>query len=145
MDNLRYKRRVSQFPTGGGHGRGAACRNELPGNYPNGPGVGEQCGCAHWRERRGLRNFFYSSFAVGWSGPGRNLGGGRVDMITGQATDDGLRKFYLMQLEFRLASNGLFFPDIWDKILQTETRVLKEICDSEFEREVFERVRPRTL
>jgi len=66
-------------------------------------------------------------------------------MMRHNETDNGLRKFYLMNLEFRLASNGIFFPDVWDKLLQTETHVLKEICESEFEREVFERVRPRKL
>lgn len=41
-----------------------------------------------------------------------------------------------------MEANDIFYPDIWDKILLTDTSVLNEIVGSEFEREVFEIMRP---
>jgi shikimate kinase len=48
----------------------------------------------------------------------------------------------LAELRHRLEINEIFFPDVWEKLQQTETAVLREIVESEFEREVFAKVRP---
>ena len=42
----------------------------------------------------------------------------------------------------RLTDANIFFPDVWEKLQETDLPVLREIVASEFEREIFERVRP---
>lgn len=48
----------------------------------------------------------------------------------------------LLGIFIRLEDNHLLFPDVCERLLQTDTPVLREIAASDFEREVFERVRP---
>lgn len=52
------------------------------------------------------------------------------------------RAMLLLHIFSRLSKSDCLFPDICEKLLQTETSVLREIAASHFEREVFERVRP---
>lgn len=52
------------------------------------------------------------------------------------------REELLREIRRRMEASNTFFPDIWDRILQTETPVLREIANSEFEREVFAQDRP---
>lgn len=43
----------------------------------------------------------------------------------------------LKQIEGRMRSNGIFYQDIWERILLTETRVLREIAESNFSEQVL--------
>jgi hypothetical protein len=52
------------------------------------------------------------------------------------------REECLQEIRARLEAEQIFFPDLWDRLQQTETFVLNAIVESEFEREVFARVRP---
>ena len=43
----------------------------------------------------------------------------------------------LKEIEARMRDNGIFYQDIWDRILQTETRVLVKISESDFDLQVL--------
>lgn len=43
----------------------------------------------------------------------------------------------LKEIECRMRANGIFYQDIWEKILLTDTPVLREIAESKFEEEVL--------
>ena len=51
------------------------------------------------------------------------------------------REQYLRNIRERMERNGIFYPDIWSRVLQTRTEVLKEIVESDFDEEVLRRMR----
>lgn len=52
------------------------------------------------------------------------------------------RAMLLLNILSRLRKIDCLFPDVREKLFQTETSVLREIAGSHFERKVFEKVRP---
>jgi hypothetical protein len=48
------------------------------------------------------------------------------------------RDHYLVEIRERMKRHGIFFQDIWDRLLQTSDSVLKEIVESDFERRALE-------
>jgi len=43
----------------------------------------------------------------------------------------------LRRIRSRMESNKIFYPDIWDRLVKSETSVLEEIEQSNFEQDVL--------
>jgi len=49
---------------------------------------------------------------------------------------DAIRELMLKQIRSRMEKAGMFYPDVWERVEQSESRVLREIVESDFEGEV---------
>ena len=49
------------------------------------------------------------------------------------------RETLLANIRERMDRHGIFYPDIWDRVLQTRTEVLRNIVASDFDQEVLRR------
>lgn len=47
------------------------------------------------------------------------------------------REEMLAAIERRMRANGIFYQDIWERVLQTADGPLREIYDSDFEHQVL--------
>ena len=54
----------------------------------------------------------------------------------------GGRAALLTEIERRMRSNGIFYQDIWERTLKTDTVVLREIVDGNFEQKVLAMRKP---
>lgn len=55
------------------------------------------------------------------------------------------REKLLANIQDRMVRHGIFYPDIWERVLLTRTEVLREIADSDFDLQVLRMIREREM